>query len=834
MRLRLLFAPVLAALMVAVPSGLSQDKKGSPAEAPPPRTKAITPPKAGDLKKYDEVITKEAKTQAGVFAVHQLNDKVYFEIPQDALGRLMLWQAEVAKGPGGSSWGGAALGDAVLKWERRGNKMYLWKVGFRKRSDGKAVQAAVEAASTDSIIAVFPVEAEGKDRSAVIQVTSMFLAGLPDLSVSRAAGGGGSVDEARSYLADVKAFPTNIEVRSLLTFRGGGGGPALPLGLSPPGGGGRSVTALVHQSLVMLPEEPMRGRYFDPRVGYFTESFDNYADPKSWTVTKQFITRYRLEKKDPAAAVSEPVKPITFYLSNEIPEKWRTHLKKGVEDWNPAFEKAGFKNAVVCKDAPTKAEDPNWDPEDARHSVIRWVAEPVANAMGPHVHDPRSGEIISAHIIFWHDVVKLAQLWYFVQCSAVDERARTLPLPDELTGALLRYICCHEVGHTLGLRHNHRASQAYSVSQLRDPNFCATHGSVASIMSYGRFNYVAQPGDNVKCLIPVVGPYDDFAIAWGYKPLPDAKTAEDEKKALDDLASKQINEPFLRFGGEDGPSLVDPTVLTENIGSDPVEATAMGLKNLDRVTGYLLAATTGKGEDFKLLEDAYKEVLSHRARWFGAVTKQVGGVVEYRTLGGRGDETFVRIPKEKQKAAVQFLLANAFTTPTKLLNPKVINQFKYSGVANDVASQQKAILTSLLSASRLNRLFDAEVLSGDKAYTVVELVGDVQAGLFSELKADAPKVDPLRRNLQRVYLDLLKKEFDAEAPPSGPGGRPLPLFGDDAGRVTELRAVARVALGRLEKQIVAAQPKAKDAATQAHLEDLLAEVRAILADAKKK
>ena len=529
------------------------------------------------------------------------------------------------------------------------------------------------------------------------------------------------------------------------------------------------------------------------------------------------------------------MKPITFYISREVPEKWRPYLKKGVEDWNASFEKAGFKNAIVCKDAPTKAQDPNWDPEDARYSVIRWVAEPVANAMGPHVHDPRSGEIISSHIIFWHDVVKLSQMWYFVQCAANDSRAKKLPLPDDLTGDLLRYICCHEVGHTLGLRHNHRASQAYSISNLRDPGFTSKYGSVASIMSYGRFNYVAQPGDGVKTLIPVIGPYDDFAIDWGYRPIA-AKSAEDERKTLDELAARQINEPYLRFGGEDGPTQVDPTVLTENVGSDAVEATAMGLKNLDRVMDMLLAATTEKGEDFELLEEVYKAIMSHRRNWFGAVAKQVGGVVEYRTLGGRGDETFVRVPKEKQKEAVRFLLASLFTTPTKMLNPKVVNQFKYNGVANDIMAQQRATLSSLLSASRLNRLFDAEVMGADKAYSVVELVGDLQDGLFSELKDAAPKVDPLRRNLQRAYLDILKREFDKDnsAPLAPMLPRGIPGLSDDGPRVSELRSVARVSLTKLAKQIETAQPKTKDAASAAHLEDTLSEIHSILSEAKKK
>jgi hypothetical protein len=838
MRARLFFCAALAAAFVALsPTAKTQPDLPFKGKVGGPKDAA----KAGELKKYDDVITKDFTTQSGLFAVHRNEDKVYFEIPQDKLGRLFLWRAEVAKGPGGGSWGGAELGTAILKVERRGHKLYVWKVGFDKRSDGKAVQAAVEAAATDSIIAVYSIECEGKDRSAVINVSDLFVNGLQDLPIARASGGSGSVDSSRSYLSEIKAFPTNVEARSLLTFRGGGGGGFGGPGGGPPGlgGAGRSVTALVHQSLAILPEAPMTGRLFDPRVGYFVERFTDYSNPRQWAVEKEYITRYRLEKKTPGDAASEPVKPITFYLSKEIPEKWRPYLKKGVEDWQACFEKAGFKNAIICKDAPTRAEDPNWDPEDARYSVIRWVAEPVANAMGPHVHDPRSGEIISAHIIFWHDVVKLAQMWYFVQCSATDERARKLPLPDDLTGELLRYICCHEVGHTLGLRHNHRASQAYSISQLRDPKFAAEHGSVGSIMSYGRYNYVAQPEDkvDVKNLIPKLAPYDFFAIEWGYKQVPGMKTAEDEKKTLDEWASKQIDNPFLRFGGEDGPSTVDPTVLTENIGSDPVQATGLGLKNIDRAVDYLLSATTEKGEDYSLLEEVYGEVLSHRARWFAAVAKEVGGVVEYRTLGGRGGETFVRVSKDKQKDAVKFLLDNAFTTPTKLLNPGIVNQFKYTGAAATITGQQRALLTSLLSSARMARLFDAEVMQGEKAYTPVELVDDLQTGIFSELKADAPKIEPIRRQLQRTYVDILKNEFSSgsaadSAPFPGPAPRRGGGFGIGGG-VSELRAVARVALAKLEKDIATAKGKAKDTATIAHLTDLQSEIKTILSEEKK-
>jgi hypothetical protein len=386
------------------------------------------------------------------------------------------------------------------------------------------------------------------------------------------------------------------------------------------------------------------------------------------------------------------------------------------------------------------------------------------------------------------------------------------------------------------LRHNHRASQAYSVTQLRDPDFTAKHGSVGSIMSYGRFNYVCQPEDNVKCLIPVLAPYDYFAIEWGYKPIASAKTAEEEKKALDEWASEQIKNPFLRFGGEDDPSDVDPTVLTENIGNDPIQATACGLKNLDRVIDYVIAATTDKGEDFALLEEVYTEIVDQRTQWFEAVAKQVGGVVEYRTLGGRGGETFVRISRDKQKEAVKFLLDNAFTTPAKLLNPGIVNQFKFTGTASAVTSQQRKLLSSLLASSRMLRLFDSEIMMGDKAYTPIDLVDDLQAGLFVELKSDSPKIDPIRRSLQRFYIDILKNEI---SPPQGAAAsNQFPRNQNSTAtdllpRVNELRAVARMALGKLDKELSTAKVKAKDAATIAHILDLQSEIKSILAEDRK-
>jgi hypothetical protein len=827
--LRVLLLGVFAAALLAGAAWSGQADDAKPPAKEPTKDR---PKKAGELKKYAEVLPPDrTRTSQGVFTVHRVEDKVFYEIPAEAYGKLMLWSTEVAKAPYGVGWGGSALGHHAVRWERRGNKVYLWQVSFEKQGDGKAIQRAVDSATMGSIVMAFNVEAEGRDRAAVVDVTPLLTTDVPEFSARSRAGTGASVDSARSYVEEIKAFPTNIEVRSMLTFRSSpGGGAALPGGPVPGAGGpGRSVSILVHYSMTLLPEKPMQGRYFDPRVGYFTRPFEDYTSPKNWVLKSQYIARYRLEKKDPKAAVSEPVKPIVFYVSREVPEKWRSYVVKGVEDWQPAFEKAGFKNAIVCKEAPSAEDDPNWDPEDARYSVIRWVALPIQNAMGPHVHDPRSGEIVSAHIIMWHDVLKLVQEWYFVQCGAQDAQAQKLPLPDELTGKLLRMVVTHEVGHTLGLRHNHKASSAYSVAQLRDPKFAEEHGTTASIMSYGRFNYVAQPEDKVKWLIPKVGPYDTFAIEWGYKPIAGAASSDAERAELDKWAARQMDEPWLRFGGEDGPAMVDPTVKTENIASDPLEATALGLKNLDRVTDLLLSATTRTGEDDTLLKETYQSILTHRANWLRSVATMVGGVVETRSLG-HGSECFTRVDKAKQQQAVRFLVDHAFCTPKKLLQPALVNRFKYFGVADDVMNQQKALLESLLSGRRFHQMMDAEALAPATAYTAVEYLNDVQDGVWSELKASPTAVEVCRRHLQRAYLDHLKNELNPKETttrPVFPGGDESRIF-SATNRDTDFRAVARAALHDLAERLDKAIPQAKDSMTRVHLQNCRREVDLIL------
>ncbi|MFN9298994.1 MAG: zinc-dependent metalloprotease [Acidobacteriota bacterium] len=819
--------------------------------APGPRNGAATAaarPATNGPKKYEDVITAKAKTRAGLFQVHQVEDKWYYEIPEKLLGRDMLMYSEIAAAPPELGYSGRPGEDRMVRFERRGNRILLRVNPATKRAtNGDAgTRLSVELSNYSPIMRSFNVEAEGKDKSAVIDVTAFYSGDIPELSVvsllsevrlSTAP----PVDPLRSFIEEVKVFPENVEVRSTLTWNLGT--PPLPPtspAAPPPAripNNLRSLSVLVHYSLVLLPEKPMMGRLFDPRVGYFQQNFEEYANEENRVEDKGYITRFRLEKKNPAAAVSEPVKPIVFYISREVPAVWRPYIREGIEKWNVAFEQAGFRNAIVAKDAPSKEEDPNWDAEDVRHSVVRWAALPTQNAMGPHVHDPRSGEILSAHLILWHDVLKLSQAWYFGMCSAQNDAARKLPLDQKLMGEILLYIASHEVGHTIGLRHNHKASSAYTIQQLRDPEFTRKNGSVGSIMAYGRFNYVAQPEDHVTGLIPVIAEYDKFAVEWGYKPIAGARTAEEEKKELDAIASRQMTNPLLAFGGEDGPAQVDPTVKTENIGDDSIEATRLGYKNMERViNGWLVSATTKPGEDYDLLKETFNSLWGLRRNWSGSVVRIVGGVVENRTLAGRGGAQFQRVPKARQKQAIQFLHRNEFTPPTNWVKPEVANLFKYFGAADIIINHQKVTMESLLSARKLKVLTDSEALDGKDAYTVREMMTDVQDGLFSEAAKPGAVIDVYRRALQRNYLDHMKALL-RQTPPSativsrGGGDRTDPdlmaLFGATWFQ-TDFRGTARALLEQLNARLGAALATAKDVATVIHLKDCRKEIEMIL------
>ena len=754
---------------------------------------------------YADVVTKDAVTQDGLFKVHQIDDKVLFEIPAKAFGRDILWKSTTSGGTSDSVFAGQLAGQVVVRFSKHGNKVFMKEVDYGLRDvSGKddGYKTNVSLNTVETIVGQYPVAAEGPNGSAVIDATGLFLGSPSDIGSRQSSG---AVDPARSYIEKVKAFPTNIEVSSTETLLGGG--PANRF-VGGSGGGGGAVTEQVHYSMVELPEKPLKGRLWDSRIGFFNTGFATIGSDKNRVDEESFITRFPLEKKDPNAAISEPVQPIVWYLGPEIPNRWKEYVRKGLLAWNEAFEGAGFKNAIVVKDAP---KDPDWSPEDARYSVVRWSPRAVENAYSGPIVDPRSGQTISAQMVVFQDVLKLAEDWYYVQCGAIDPRATKIPMDDALQGDLLRYVVSHEEGHALGLRHNWKASSWYTIKQLRDPKFTSENGVSASIMDYSRFNYVAQPGDGVTRAIGFVGPYDKFAIQWGYTPI-STTNSEDEEPILDTWLGKQVTDVRLRYWPEGDP--VDSGAQNEDISNDAIEAGHLGFKNIDRIAKDTLLASTSKfGKDYSSLAELQGMLLSQRLQETIHVLKNVGGVVGTDWHAGRGGEVYAPVEKAKQAACVSFLLEEAVQPSAALYSPAILNRIENGGISLSIANLQVQILGSLLSEPKLVRLTDFENLSGAKAYTVKNLVSDVTAHVWSDL--DAPKVSLnfVRRSLERSYLRILDSKINTTSP-----------------SLTDIKALSIDALKKTAQRIDKAIPRAADADTKLALLTSRADIEKILAN----
>ncbi len=761
---------------------------------------------AAQPRPYNRVITSEAVTDSGLFRTHRIDEKLFFEIPRSELGKEMLVLRRTVGGNG-------QQGGNVVTWEKEGNRILLRGQSYTVSADSNtAIYRAVSMMNYGPIIASFNIESYAPGDSAiVIDATKLFTTNIAEFAAVN------QPQADRTWIEWVAAFPENVEVEGTQT------GTQPP----PPGSGQgarpTTVTARTHWSIRKLPEDPMMPRLYDKRVGYISVQTIDYSRPEHRAETRRFIRRFRLEKQNPNAAVSDPVTPIVFWIDPATPEWLVPWVKYGVEAWRPAFEEAGFSNAIEAREAP---DDSTWSMYDARHSMIYWRPSTVANATGGQMADPRTGEILKAEVNMFHNVQNLLRNWYFTQVGPLDPRAQRLPLPDSLMGKLVAYVVTHEVGHAIGFPHNMKASAMYPADSLRSADFLRRMGGhVATLMDYSRFNYVAQPEDNipVDLLIPGVGPYDKYAIMWGHTPIPGARTPDDEWTTLDRWSRMQDTIPWFRYTTDDSPN--DPEALTEAVGDEnAVKSSGLGMKNLERVMGMLMSVAERPGQDYELLAELYGNVVSQWGRYNGHVAAIVGGARTQEKYGT--GPRFEPMPESRQREAVRYLNANAFRVPAFLLDPDVLFRIEAEGQVRRIRQAQAGVLNALFNENRLNRLIEYEALAGrpGSSYTIAELLEDLRSGVWGELSAGSVRIDVYRRNLQRAYLEAIARTLNPPPPPQLPPGFPQP----PARFESDVRPTLRGHLQELDRVIANAIPRAGDGMTRLHLRDLRMEIEKLL------
>jgi hypothetical protein len=766
-----LFILTTIAVFIFAPSTAFSQKQGHIDKKKNKKSEAVVPPEKKaevTIKEYGKVITKDAISDDGLFMVHKVDKKYYFEIPNKLLDKDMLLVSRLSKLPsnlgGGYVNAGSETNEQLIVWQRFQDKILIKIKSYTAvANDSLPISISVKNNNYEPTLFAFDIVAFSKDSlNTVIDVTKFYgsdVKAISGLSTSmRETYKVKGIDDSRSFITTMKSFPMNIEVVQDFTYNA-----TKPPVLEDT----ETISIQMNQSMILLPENRMQPRLADPRVGWFTVSQYDYGSSELKSDKKTYIRRWRLEPKDPVAYAKgelvEPIKPIVYYIDPATPENLRKYIKQGIEEWQKPFETAGFKNAIIAKDPPSKEEDPDFSPEDIRYSVIRYVASTTRNAVGPSVSDPRTGEIIESDIIWYHNHLRSYRNRYLLETGAANPSARTLNTSEEEMGEMMRFVIAHEVGHALGFPHNMGASCAYDTESYRNATFTQKNGIAASLMDYARFNYIAQPGDKGVRFIRQMGPYDHYAVNWGYRVIPNSVSPEAEVPTLEKWILEKAGDPMYKYGKQS--SSFDPTSQTEDIGNNSMKASSYGLKNLEYVAIHLSEWTSDVTNNYDDLSELYDELLSVWSRYIGHVVTNVGGVYEDLKKPNQEGVVYTIVPKAQQQEAMKWLQMNAFNSPTWLVNLKTLKNTDYSGYTERFRKLQARHLYNVLSFDRLGRLMDAEIL-GTSNYTALELLRDMRKGIWKEANT-AKAVSIYRRNLQRAYIErmeyLMKEEIKSSS-----------------------------------------------------------------------